>query len=52
MTIDPTTGMISWQVAPEVKGTHRVRIVVQDGHGGSASQDFDLTLASSTRVNS
>ena len=50
MTIDPITGMISWQVAPDVKGTHRVRIVVQDGHGGSASQDFDLTLASSTSV--
>lgn len=52
MTIDPTTGMISWQVAPDVKGTHRVRIVVQDGHGGSAFQDFDLTLASSPSVKS
>jgi hypothetical protein len=51
MTIDPATGMISWQVAPDVKGTHRVRILVQDGHGGSAFQDFDLTLASSTSFN-
>ncbi|MEI8013681.1 MAG: Ig domain-containing protein [Nitrospira sp.] len=43
MTIDPATGMISWQVASDAKGTHRVRILVQDGHGGSAFQDFDLS---------
>ena len=43
MTIDPVTGMISWQVASDVKGTHRVRILVQDGQGGSAFQDFDLS---------
>lgn len=52
MNIDSNTGMISWQVAPDVKGTHRVRIVVQDGHGGSAFQDFDLSLDSSTSVKS
>jgi len=50
MTIDPTTGMISWQVASDVKGTHRVRILVQDGHGGFASQDFDLSSDSSPSV--
>ena len=50
MTIDQATGVISWQVAPDVSGTHRVRIVVQDGHGGSAFQDFDLSLASTTAV--
>ena len=43
MTIDPATGVISWQVAPDVKGTQRVRILVQDGQGGSAFQDFDLS---------
>jgi Putative Ig domain len=43
MTIDPATGMITWQVAPDVKGTQRVRILVQDGQGGSAFQDFDLS---------
>lgn len=50
MIIDPTTGMISWQVAPDVSGTHRVRILVQDGHGGSAFQDFDLSTAASAIV--
>jgi hypothetical protein len=43
MIIDPATGVISWQVAPDVKGTQRVRILVQDGQGGSAFQDFDLS---------
>lgn len=52
MIINPVTGMISWQVAPDVKGTHRVRIVVNDGHGGSAFQDFKLSLASSPSVKS
>ena len=50
MTIDPATGMISWQVAPDVKGTHRVRILVQDGQGGSAFQDFDLSPGTSPSV--
>ncbi|MGQ0810010.1 MAG: putative Ig domain-containing protein [Nitrospiraceae bacterium] len=45
MTIDHATGAISWQVAPDVKGTHRVRVVVQDGQGGSAFQEFELTLS-------
>jgi Putative Ig domain len=43
MTIDPATGVISWQVAPDVKGKQRVRILVQDGQGGSSFQDFDLS---------
>ena len=50
MTIDPASGMISWQVAPDVKGTHRVRILVQDGQGGSAYQDFDLSPGTSPSV--
>ena len=48
MTIDSATGMISWQVAPDVKGTQRVRISVQDGQGGSAFQDFDLSPGTSS----
>ncbi len=52
MIIDKDTGMISWPVTPDMTGTHRVRIVVQDGQGGTASQDFDLTLAPSASVKS
>lgn len=47
MTIDPTTGVISWPVDSDVKGKHSVRVVVQDGQGGSAYQDFDVSLPSS-----
>ncbi|MDP1947786.1 MAG: putative Ig domain-containing protein [Nitrospirota bacterium] len=50
MIIDKDTGMISWPVGQAVTGAHRVRIVVQDGQGGTASQDFDLTLAPSADV--
>jgi Putative Ig domain len=50
MTIDPATGIISWQVAPDVKGTHRVRVLVQDSQGGSAFQDFDLSPGTSPSV--
>jgi hypothetical protein len=52
MTIDSATGMISWPVAPDVKGTHRVRVLVQDGQGGSAFQDFDLSPGTSPTVKS
>ncbi len=50
MTIDPVTGMISWQAASDVKGTQRVRILVQDGQGGSAFQDFDLSPGTPPKV--
>lgn len=45
MTIDKATGTISWMIPAELSGTHRVRVVVEDGQGGSSSQSFDLTLA-------
>ena len=50
MTIDPASGMISWQIVSDVKGTHRVRILVQDGQGGSASQDFELSSGTPPNV--
>lgn len=47
MKIDPTSGIVSWNIGPDAKGSYRVRIVVQDGQGGTASQDFDIAIASS-----
>jgi hypothetical protein len=44
MTIDPQSGLIQWTVSPEMKGSHRVRVVASDGRGGGASQEFDLSL--------
>lgn len=46
MTIDPMTGVISWQIGADVKGKYRVRVSVLDGQGGSAFQDFEISLSS------
>ncbi|HET8579860.1 MAG TPA: putative Ig domain-containing protein [Nitrospiraceae bacterium] len=45
MSIDKATGRIEWRIAAETKGTHRVRVVVEDDRKGHAFQDFDLFLA-------
>ena len=44
MTIEPVTGMIEWAVAPGTTGTHRVKVVVEDGQEGQAFQEFDLAF--------
>ena len=46
MTIDHKTGQIEWRIAPDEKGTHRTRVIVEDGHGGQAFQEFELNLSS------
>lgn len=44
MTIEADTGRIAWQVAPKLTGTYKVRVVAEDTHGGTAFQEFDVTL--------
>ncbi len=44
MTIDAESGHIRWVIAPETKGSYRVRVVAKDPQGGFATQDFDLSL--------
>lgn len=44
MTIEPTTGEIEWAVSPGISGSHRVKVVVEDGQKGQAFQEFDLTF--------
>ncbi len=44
MTVDAASGVLSWPAAQ--LGTHRVQLVVDDGRGGSAVQDFALTVTS------
>ena len=44
MTIEADTGHIAWQTAPELTGTHKVRVVAEDTQGGIAFQEFDVTL--------
>jgi hypothetical protein len=48
MTIGEDTGHIAWQVAPELTGTYKVRVVAEDIQGGTAFQEFDVTLPSPT----
>lgn len=45
MTIEADTGHIAWQAAPELTGTYKVRVMAEDTQGGTAFQEFDVTLA-------
>ena len=44
MTIGPESGHIAWQIPSDQQGLFHVKVVAQDGQGGFASQEFDLTL--------
>ena len=44
MVIDKETGHLVWQIPPDQLGSHRVRIVAEDGQGGKAFQEFHFTL--------
>lgn len=48
MTIEADTGRMVWLVAPELTGTYKVRVVAEDSQGGTAFQEFDVTLAKQT----
>ena len=49
MMIDKATGQVTWPVTQGLTGTHRVRIVVEDGQGGSAWQEFEVTIPSTAQ---
>lgn len=44
MTIDPSSGLIKWDVPPEFKGKTPIAVSVTDGHGGEAVQSFTLEI--------
>lgn len=44
MTINPTTGLIKWNVSPDFNGKFQFTVSVTDGNGGEASQSFTLNL--------
>ena len=48
MTIEADTGHILWHVVPELTGTYKVRVVAEDTQGGTAFQEFDVTLTNQT----
>jgi hypothetical protein len=49
MVIDKETGQLVWQIPPEQLGSHRIRIVAEDGQGGKAFQEFDFALPPSIK---
>lgn len=48
MTIEGDMGRIVWLVAPDLTRTYKVRVVAEDSQGGTAFQEFDMTLAKQT----
>jgi len=44
MAIDKDSGAIVWSRSTAQEGLHRVRVVVDDGRGGSTFQEFDLAI--------
>lgn len=49
MTIDKVTGQVTWKVTPGVAGTHRVKLMAEDGQGGTAWQEFELSIPSTAQ---
>jgi len=49
MTIDKVTGQVTWHVTQGLAGTHRVKIVAEDGQGGTAWQEFEVTIPSTAQ---
>ena len=45
MTVDPSTGLVSWYPTADQVGTHAVQLRVSDGRGGSAVQQYSLQVA-------
>jgi len=49
MTIDKSSGQVIWKVMPGVPGTHRVKVTAEDGQGGIAWQEFELSIPSTAQ---
>jgi hypothetical protein len=44
MTVDPSTGLVKWNVPPDFKGKASFTASVADGHGGEATQDLSFGI--------
>jgi hypothetical protein len=44
MTIDPATGLVTWQVPPDFTGKTSFTVCASDGHGGQAVQTFNFSV--------
>jgi hypothetical protein len=45
MTINEQSGHLVWTLPADQPGTIHVKVIAQDGRGGAAYQEFDLTLS-------
>jgi RHS repeat-associated protein len=50
MTIDASTGAVDWTPMTSQVGTAAVAVLVDDGHGGQATQSFNLPVVASTTL--
>ncbi len=50
MTIDRVSGLVNWPVTPGLAGTHRVKIMADDGQGGAAWQEFEISIPSPAQL--
>lgn len=46
MSIDSATGLIGWNPSADQLGTHTVRVVADDGRGGTATQEYQVVVLS------
>jgi hypothetical protein len=44
MTIDPSSGLIKWNVPPSFKGKAPITVSVSDGHGRESLQSFTIEI--------
>ena len=44
MTIEPATGLISWEYGPDDAGEYKVTVVAADSEGASVSQELTLSI--------
>lgn len=49
MNIDPTTGLIKWNVPAAFKGEAPAAIFVTDGHGGEAAYNIKITIGAESK---
>lgn len=50
MSIDRSTGRLTWKPSPAIQGTHHVKVVALDGKGGRTWQEFDLSVPAGMRA--
>ncbi len=49
MTIDKVTGQVTWHVTQGLAGTHRIKVMADDGQGGTAWQEFEISIPSTAQ---